>query len=50
MVAATSLFPLQAPRAEDEQRILLSSVTWEAYVALRDSIEIGTDDLSRWVA
>ena len=39
MVAATSLFPLQAPRAEDEQRILLPNVTWEAYEALRDGIE-----------
>jgi Uma2 family endonuclease len=39
MVAAPSLFPLQAPSAEDEQRILLSNVTWEAYEALRDSIE-----------
>jgi len=39
MVAATSLFPLQAPSAEEEQRILLSNVTWEAYEAHRDSIE-----------
>jgi hypothetical protein len=27
------------PRAEDEQRILLSNVPWEAYEALRDGIE-----------
>ena len=39
MVAAMSLFPLQPPRPEDEQRILLSNVTWQAYEALRDSIE-----------
>ena len=39
MVAATSLFPLEPRRAEDEQRILLSNVTWEAYETLRDSIE-----------
>ena len=39
MVAAASLFPLEPRRAEDEQRILLSNVTWEAYEALRDSIE-----------
>jgi Uma2 family endonuclease len=39
MVAATSLFPLEPRRAEDEQRILLSTVTWEAYETLRDSIQ-----------
>jgi len=39
MAAATSLFPLQLPRPEDEQRILLSNVPWEAYEALRDGIE-----------
>ncbi len=39
MVAAPSLFPLQPRHADEEQRILLSNVTWEAYVALRDSIK-----------
>lgn len=39
MVAATSLFPLTAPRPEDEPRILLSNVPWEAYETLRDGIE-----------
>ncbi len=39
MVAATSLFPFQIPRVEDEQRILLSNVPWATYEALRDGIE-----------
>ncbi|HYP76545.1 MAG TPA: Uma2 family endonuclease [Polyangiaceae bacterium] len=39
MVAASSLFPLQALSVEVEQRILLPNVTWEAYEALRESIE-----------
>jgi Uma2 family endonuclease len=39
IVAATSLFPVQPRRAEDEQRILLSNVTWKAYVALRDGVD-----------
>src|SRR5690349_4836614 len=38
MVAAPSLFPLQAA-SDDEQRILLSNVTWKEYVALRDGVE-----------
>jgi len=39
MVAAPSLFPLQLRREEAEQRILLSNVTWKAYVALRDGVD-----------
>ncbi|MES1179041.1 MAG: Uma2 family endonuclease [Myxococcales bacterium] len=39
MAAASSLFPLQLPGPEDEQRILLSNVPWEVYEALRDAIE-----------
>jgi Uma2 family endonuclease len=39
MVAASSLFPLQPSHEKSEQRILLSSVSWQAYVTLRDSIK-----------
>ncbi|HET7544829.1 MAG TPA: Uma2 family endonuclease [Polyangiaceae bacterium] len=39
MVAAASLFPLQDLHTEGEQRILLSNVSWKAYVALRDGVE-----------
>ncbi len=39
MVAAASMYPLHAPPAEVEQRILLSNVPWATYVMLRDSIE-----------
>jgi Uma2 family endonuclease len=39
VVAAASLFPLDPPRAEDEQRILLPNVPWSAYVVLRDAID-----------
>jgi hypothetical protein len=42
VVAAASLFPVQPPRAEEEQRILLPNVPWAAYVSLRDSIESGS--------
>src|ERR1041384_7356149 len=41
MVAAPSLFPLQDLHTPGEQRILLSSVSWQAYVTLRDSIKSG---------
>jgi Uma2 family endonuclease len=41
MVAAPSLFPLQDLHTQSEQRILLPSVSWQAYVTLRDSIKSG---------
>jgi hypothetical protein len=37
MVAARSLFPTE-PAAE-EQRLVLSSVSWATYVMLRDSLD-----------
>jgi Uma2 family endonuclease len=39
MVAALPLFPVRRPSAEEEPRVLLSSVPWAAYVVLRDAIE-----------
>lgn len=40
MLAAPSLFPLQSSE-KGQQRILLSSVSWQAYVTLRDGIKSG---------
>ncbi|MBX3262823.1 MAG: Uma2 family endonuclease [Labilithrix sp.] len=39
MAAAASLFPVQAPSASEEPRVLLSDVPWAAYVVLRDAVE-----------
>lgn len=39
MVAAASLFPVQAASVTEERRILLSNVPWSTYVVLRDSLD-----------
>ena len=39
MVAAAPLYPVDAPRADEEQRVLLHDVPWGVYVVLRDAIE-----------
>jgi len=38
MAAAAALFPIHLPSPADEQRILLTNVSWSTYVVLRDSI------------
>ncbi|MBX3210155.1 MAG: Uma2 family endonuclease [Labilithrix sp.] len=38
-MAAAPLFPVQAPSASEEPRVLLWGVPWAAYVVLRDAIE-----------
>lgn len=37
--AMAALFPVHVPAESEEQRVLLSNVSWATYVGLRDSIE-----------
>jgi len=39
MTSTASPYPVRVPSSNDEPRILLSNVPWEAYVAFRDAVD-----------